>query len=747
MADGWTIVESPFRAETAKAYEGLFTLGSGYLHVRGSLEEHLSDAPQSTSYLRVPTNVTAEQFPETKAKWGTYVPGIFGCHPVLNSEMVNLPWFLGLRPIVDGEALEVEAGTIEDYRRELRLDTATLKRRLRWRTRSQKSVTVEYTRFVSAARPHLCVQRMTLLADQLVSVAIDSGIDADVRTNGYDHFQAVDIEPVGEKGMRCLVRTDAGDPVEILTHLIVPAANWRPEIAARGGTLSTNITLSSGESCTVEKRTAVTTGRDLDPRLATDLLNEVASLTFEELHAEHANVWRKRWEGCDVVVEGDQWSQLGLRTSLYHLLRAHPGEDARVVIDAKGYAGEAYWGRYFWDSEMFLLPFYVYTDPRRARTLVEFRVNTLAGARDNAKRYGYQGARYAWESDGDGHECCPNWQYADHEVHVTADVAYGLAHYARGSGDNDYLRGPAAEVVVETARYWMERLDWRAGENHPSLLGVMGPDEYTPISNNNAYTNRLVKFALQLAAQVGPAGGASVEECEAFTRLARGLSIPRDEDGLLVLQCEGFDALAEPRFDELWRDRGRPFAAQVSRERLYRSKCLKQADVLMLMMLFPDQFSDAEVQRAWEYYLPLTTHDSSLSAGVHAIVACRLGRLDDARQFWHAAAGLDLDAERGGAAEGIHIGNAAAVWQAAVFGFAGMQTAMQSDVLMFQPRLPDAWSRLAFPIAWKGGRLHVDITRERVAVTNRVDQAIPVCVCGDTREIEPQKTQVWASGR
>ena len=526
---------------------------------------------------------------------------------------------------------------------------------------------------------------------------------------------------------------------------VAPATKWQPEITSRRGTLRTSITLSPDQSYAVEKRTAVTTSRDPEPESAADLLSAAEALSFEELQAEHADVWRKRWENCDVVVEGDQRAQLALRAALYHLLRAHPGEAARVAIDAKGYAGEAYWGRYFWDSEVFLLPFYLYTDPPRARTLADFRVNTLAGARDNAGRYGYEGARYAWESDAEGRECCPNWQYADHQVHVTADVVYGLAHHARGSGDDDYLRGPAAEVVVETARYWMQRLDWRSGQDHPSLLGVMGPDEYTPISNNNAYTNRLVKFALQLAAQIGPTGGASVEECQAFARAAEGLPIPRDEDGLLVLQCEGFDALAEPRFDELWRDRSRPLAAQISQERLYRSKCLKQADVLMLMMLFPEEFGGAELRRAWEYYLPLTTHDSSLSAGVHAIVACRLGQWEDAWKFWQSAAELDLDVERGGAAEGIHIANAALVWQAAVFGFAGMQTAMQSDVLTFRPRLPAAWSRLAFPIAWKDRRAHVDITRGQAAVTNRSGETLHVRVHGEAREIDPKATQVWAS--
>jgi kojibiose phosphorylase len=274
----------------------------------------------------------------------------------------------------------------------------------------------------------------------------------------------------------------------------------------------------------------------------------------------------------------------------------------------------------------------------------------------------------------------------------------------------------------------------------------MGPDEYTPISHNNAYTNGLVKFALESAAEIGPAAGASTEECQAFARVAAALPIPRHEDGALVLQCTGFDTLAEPRFDEFWKDGRLTFAAQVSQERLYRSKCLKQADVLMLMMLFPGEFSDGELRRAWDYYLPLTTHDSSLSAGVHAIVACRLGMAKVAWNFWQSSAGIDLDVEHGGAAQGIHIANAAALWQTVVFGFAGMRTAMQAEVLTLAPRLPAAWKRLAFPVAWKGGRVGVEITADGVVVTNRGRETLGVCVNGETRELEGGETASWSKG-
>jgi len=739
----WSIVESPFRVERAKAYEGLFTLGSGCLHVRGSLEEHLADAPQNLTYVRMPANVTSEKFPEAKVRWGTYVPGLFGRHPLLNNEMINLPWFLGLTPIIDGERLDMERCDVRDYRRELHLDTATLTRTFRWVTREGRQVRATFERFISAARPRLCVQRMRLYAPNAADVTVAAGLDADVRTNGYDHFSDVVVTWAEPDGIDCRIRTDGGDEVRMATRVRAPAAKWKYETGPRAAGLTAVFHIPAEGELGIEKRTVVTTSRDLRPSAPAALLAEAQCLSFEQLHEEHAAIWRKRWDSCDVVIEGDEASQMAMRASLFHLLRAHVPDDPRVAIDAKGYAGEAYWGRYFWDTEMYLLPFFLYTDPVRARTLVDFRVRSLEGAMRNAARYGYSGARYAWESDAEGNECCPNWPYADHEVHVTADVVYGLVHYARATGDDDYLRGPPARVLAETARYWQERIDTRPGDGHPSVLGVMGPDEYTPISSNNAYTNRMVRFALEAAAEFGGAAGASQEECDHWRRLAQALPIPRAGDGVLVLQCEEFERLAEPRFDEFWRDRSRTFAAQVSQERLYRTKCLKQADVLMLMYLFPDEFGDTEVRRAWDYYVPYTTHDSSLSAGVHAIVAARLGLAEEAWAFWERARGIDLDIEHGGAAEGIHIANAGAVWQMAVLGFAGMRSAVQSDRLTFRPRLPAAWTRLAFPLVWRCVPLFVDIRRDRVAVTNRGSRTLDVRVFDHTRAVPPQGQAVW----
>jgi trehalose/maltose hydrolase-like predicted phosphorylase len=750
MDSGWRLAEDAFDINTNRGYEGLFTLGSGALHVRGSLEEHLRDAPQNLTYLRRPTNTTVEVFPDRKAKWGTYVPGVYGDHPLLLREMANLPWFLELIPEVGGERLDLETSQISAYRRELRLDTATLRRSLRWTTRSGAALELVFERFVSAARRRLCLQRLTVSADRPVTLRLRAGIDADVRTGGYDHFKQTAFSQPGAATIACRVTTDAGSEVQTVTRLLAPAERLTVHNEERRAWLLAEIPLVPGQPVTVEKRSAVATGHDPTDAAYRDpvvWLDALAGHDYEALHAEHAAIWRERWRETDVIIEGDEAAQLGLRVYLYHLMRAHPG-DSRYSIEAKGYAGDAYRGSFFWDTEIYMLPFFLYSQPGRARELLDFRLQSLPGAQANATRYGYSGARYPWMSDSEGNETCSGWEYADHEVHVSADVVYALDHYARATGDDDYLRGPAAEVILETARCWLERIDWRRGEDHPSLLGVMGPDEYTPISDNNSFTNRMVNYALELAAQITP----DADESAAFRRAA-ALPIPRSEnDPRLVLQCEGFERLADLDFDRFWPDRGRGIAAQVSQERLYRSKALKQADVLLLMALFPHEFEDDEIRAAWEYYLPLTSHDSSLSAGVHALIALRLGMMPTALDFWRQSLEIDLDIESGGASNGMHIAAAGILWQIAVLGFGGLLPATQSDMLALAPELPPEWTRLAFPVCWRGRRYAVDIHQDAagtvsVEIDLREGEAGAVRVYGLWQRIQPGRPEVFVKER
>lgn len=724
--------------------EGLYSLGSGYLHTRSTLEEMLEGDPQNRTYLRMPGNVTAEKFAPSKQKVGTYVPGVFGQHPTLNRQMVNLPSCLGISLRCGDDTFDWERSDLIDPVRRLDLRHAVLSRQCVWRLSTGATIALSFERFVSAAQPQLLLQRIRFFSDREVEVVIRGGIDTDVRTSGFDHFENVSLG-VADGMLHSEVITDTGTGVSCAT-MFSGDGEFLPEARVTDRTLDFefSLRLSVGRESFLQKRSSYSTSRDTTGRKpAKMVLQHAKSLTWEELMQEHVAKWEERWEQSDVQIQGNPEDQLAMRVSIYHLLRCHVPEDPRVTIDAKGYAGDAYFGRFFWDTEMYLLPFFLYTNPGKARTLVDFRRLSLEGARQNAREYGYPGARYPWESDELGRENCPNWQYRDHEVHVTADVVYGWAHYAAAVPEENYL-STIAEALVETARYWMARMDTREGDAHPSLLGVMGPNEYIPITSNNAYTNRLVKFVLHLASgELGATGGASRREREIFLRAADLLPIPRAKNNAcLILENEFFESLAPPAFATLWKDRTKGYYGQAPQERIYRSQNLKQADVLMLMMLFPEEFSEDEVRTAWEFYLPRTTHDSSLSAGAHAIIACRLGKIEDALGFWDLSSRLDLN---GGAAHGIHIASCGVNWQIAVFGFAGVSTALSARDLHLRPVLPDRWTTLSFPLRWKGTPLRVELSKSKTCVKNLGSAAIDVVVHDTKKTVQPGTAEIFES--
>ncbi len=735
----WTLESSGFSVKTNRAYEGLFTQGSGYLHVRGSLEEPLPNDSQANTYLRMPANVTAEKFIEGKSKWGTYIPGLFGNHPTLGREMINLPYSLGIVLKAGYEQLNMETSEVHEFSRMLDLKNALLRRSFRWQTKFGVEILVVFDRFVSQARPGMIFQRVEIISDKDINLNIQGGIDSDVRTSGFDHFKKVNFACVNSQILACDVNTDNDENIQVATEFVADGVEWICKIGERAAEFNSAFLLQAGKKLILEKRSAYSTSRDTADSSATEKLKSSACQTWKSLLHEHCQIWNRWWDACDVTITGNREDQDAIRCAMYHMLRSQSCGDTRIAVDAKGVAGDAYFGRYFWDTEMYLVPFFTYTMPSRAKDLTDFRIQSLEGARQNAKKYGYPGARYAWESDDKGNECCPCWQYADHEVHVTADVVYGIAHLDRAVPEWKYLEKEAAEVVVETAKYWLSRMNTRDGDDFPSLLGVMGPDEYSPISNNNAYTNNMVRFVLELGSRVGLSGGATEKEVELFSRMAEKLPIPRKDD--LILQCEDFEKKADPLFEQFWPDRSGCYASAVSQERLYRSKNLKQADVLMMMFLFPNRFAKSQIELAWDYYLPYTTHDSSLSACVHSIIANRLDKCKEAYEFWEKGAFLDLDIEHGGASQGIHIAAAGGVWQMVIMGFAGMKTAFETDFFTLTPRLPETWRCLSFTVVWKGVPLFVEIDRREIKITNRGEKALDVFV-GESFKVMPGQCKV-----
>ncbi|MHC0037088.1 glycoside hydrolase family 65 protein [Pseudoneobacillus sp. C159] len=733
----WLIQEEAFNVYQTKHYEGVFTTGNGYLSIRGSHEEGLKEENQAEEYLRLPTNVTLEKSSHMLSKWGTFIPGIVGIHPLLKEVMVNLPWMLEWRIWLNDEPLHLDASNIRNYSRSLSMNDGTLKRNFIWQTNQGHELKLSYERFVSMDCDHLSVQQVKVeLLKGNGKLRIVAGINGNVRTNGYNHFQTFQTSSDGEFIQTELI-TDKGQQVVqgalIATgHLV----EWTVEEDKNHIYYETEIAAEELTSYEFRKLCAIATDRDLhgqDPLVTVrNTLLKHAPMEYDLLKNQHAKVWEQLWNNSDIKLTGIDQFQQSIRFSLYHLLRSNVRKDSRVSIDAKGHSGEAYFGRYFWDTEIFILPFFIYTNPDAAKNLVLYRYQTLKGAKLNAERYGYQGARFAWESGLTGEEQCPNWQYADHEVHITADVAYALWHYFKATDDIRFLIENGFEILVETARYWVSRV-YRSPSGQYELSAVMGPDEYSPFTKNNAFTNYMVKFNLEIvivAARIIEKREPEVypllknrlniipEEFDQFKSVRDGLPIPKDEIRSLILQSEDFESFEDINFQEVWKDQSKPFGHYVSQEKMYRSKCLKQADVLTLMMLFPQHFCGEEMKAAYEYYEPITTHDSSLSPSTHSIIASWIGKKEEAEQFFLKTIGIDLDLPKLGAAEGIHIANAGGVWQAIVHGFSGIRNSNQSEKLELHPKLPSFAKEISFPFMWKGNRLMIRFTDERLTIEN-----------------------------
>lgn len=724
--NAYELRETGFHPAATKHYEGAFAQGSGYLHIRGSFEEGLLAADQNEEYMRLPANVTVEKPRHPRSKYGTYVPGVTGNHPLLKEELVNLPNPLAFRVFSGKEGLDMDESNIWDYTRSLNLKNGVLTRSFVWNPKAGGSVGCRYERFVSRRRPGLIVQKMTYTAlSGKTPLRFVNDIDEQVKTNGYNHFTEVK-KGVRNERVEVGVVTDNGDSVYLSSRAFSDQILFTRD-SLNPVTVS-EVYLRQGESVTIYKLSAVCTSRDPDggagfPKLTERLAK--AAKACGRLYTENEAEWNALWEQAAVTIEGDEKAQRAVNFSLYHLMRSASPTDDRIAVCAKGFAGEAYFGHFFWDTELYLLPFFLYNFPDTAKNLASFRVRTLEGAKENARAYGYAGARYPWESSVSGLEQCPNWQYADNEIHITADVVFGLWHYYRATGDEAFLLN-AAPVFTETARYWLDRVEYRAdGSVH--LNGVMGPDEYICFCNDSAYTNTMVKFALgktlealSLLREKDPRAYEALSVDRDFLERAElvreKLPVHRREDGV-ILQCEDFERFEEPHFERFWPDRSKHFGAVVSQERNYRVKALKQADVLMLPYLFPKRYREEEIEKNIDYYLPYTTHDSSLSAIIHSILFARLGKEEEAYDFFARGLDIDLDEQTGGAAEGIHIANCGGVWQALVFGFAGMLPAYESETPVFAPKLPKEWKSLSFRIVYRGRRYQVSISENNADIT------------------------------
>ena len=476
--------------------------------------------------------------------------------------------------------------------------------------------------------------------------------------------------------------------------------------------------IQEGDVWTLEKRIAVASFRDGDPeQIVRKKLDALQSESFRQILKASSEAWGRIWEDADVEITGnDEW-QGAIRYNIFQLCQAMPYNDPHASIGARGLTHGRYKGCYFWDTEIFMLPFFAHTQPKAARTLLEYRYHILPDTLESAKGFSTKGARYSWMSSDTGYEQCETWDTGCCEIHITADVAHAVNAYYAQSGDDAFMRDCGAEILIQTARYWTDRFTYSAGEDVYHLLFVKGPDEYCGVTADDFYTVSLAKDNLESAVRAvqwmqemypeywdGLQRKISFSSTEPLKWLetAKKVVIGKYPESQVWKQDSTFHLL-EPLDIEANKDDDTPLYHKIGFDRLQRYQVLKQPAVLMYMALKPHQFSREEMEAAWDYYVPKTLHDSTLSFGIHALLAARLGKTEEAVKYLEKSMFLDLkNVMKNTAKEGLHTAALGATWQAMVLGFGAV--AAQDGQLTAQNLLPSKINSMSFKMNYQGKR-------------------------------------------
>jgi trehalose/maltose hydrolase-like predicted phosphorylase len=709
----WLVTKDSFNPHQLHQTETIFTLGNGYLSTRGALEEGYPNDHRAT-----------------------FIHGVFDAAPIGVTELANAPDWLPLTVHLNGERFSMDSGMVESSQHVLDLRTGVLTRTVHWRTPSGLRARLTFERFASLVNEHLLLLRCSVTLESAGTVEFRAGLNGSMDNKGFAHWcwrgqgRRDDVAY-----LRNRTRQSGIELVSALSlRLSAERELWDVENAP---TWVARVEATPGQTVTMEKIVAIYTSRDAEAATLVDkAVNAVnACAGWESAHRANVEAWAEEWAHTDVIIEGDDEAQLALRFNLFQMLIAAPRHDERVNIGAKTLSGFGYRGHAFWDTEIFMLPLFTYTAPHIAKNLLNYRYNTLPAARAKAKANGFAGAQFAWESADTGEEVTPPWLphfadktkvirilHGDHEIHVSADVAYAAHQYWQLTSDNAWFIDKGAELILDTAHFWAARAEWNAERNAYEYNDVIGPEGHHIHVNNNAFTNRMAQWNLQAAldtfawlSRQAPVKAAALShqlQLDSHTLshwrdVIEKMYVPVASDGLIE-QFEGYFQHKDIDLAAL-EPRSLPADVYLGVESIAETQIIKQPDVLMLQYLLRDYYSAEAVRVNYAYYNPRTDHTygSSLGPAIMAIIACWTGDSDEAYEHFIRAARADLHDVRGNADDGIHAASAGATWQSVVFGFAGLR--LTAEGWTVNPRLPKHWKRLAFKFYQQGQLQDVNI--------------------------------------
>lgn len=717
----WKVITHTFNKEDKRLQESMTSTGNEYMGMRGMFEEKYSGDTHKGIYLG------GVWFPD-KTRVGWWKNG----YPEYFGKVINAVDFVSVDVKLDGESVDLAKDEFSDFELALDMKSGILTRSYVVK-RGEKKVKLNFERFISVDMKELYADRITVenLSSASVEVEIESSIDADVfnEDSNYDEkFWNVLSKKADQTTGRLVAETienNFGTPQFTTEMLMANVSDLDAKEPAETDLKVSNVfagTLEAGKKTVFEKRVVVLTSRDYETLEDLDAAGEKLSAkqaesSFDELKAAQANGWAKRWEKADVVVEGNDESQQGIRFNLFQLFSTYYGNDARLNIGPKGFTGEKYGGATYWDTEGFAVPLYLaLADQSVTRNLLEYRHEQLPGAYHNAKQQGLDGALFPMVTFN-GIECHNEWEITFEEIHRNGTIAYAIYNYTRYTGDTEYVTHDGFDVLVGIARFWADRVHFSKRKGMYMIHGVTGPNEYENNVNNNWYTNILAKWCLNYANEIADKVdadktaelGLTSEERAKWHEIADNMYLPEDKELGIFVQHDTFLDKDLTPVKDLPQDQ-LPLNQHWSWDHILRSPYIKQADVLQGIYYFVERFTQEQKERNFDFYEPLTVHESSLSPSIHAILAADLHKEDKAFEMYSRTARLDLDNYNNDTNDGLHITSMTGSWLAIVQGFAGMRVI--DDELQFAPFLPKEWTGYKFRINFRGRLLSISVSQE-----------------------------------
>lgn len=745
--DGWTITFSGFHSEKDRSIPTLLCMGNGNIGLRGTIPE-LEDIEQKGFFAAG----FFDKLPRPELDYSTFTPFLRSWSYEEETEKYHLEEALVNCPDVlegyfqsGGERFVFDESRKEILSRTLDLRFGEVVFSVPVKTASGRHGIVTRKRFVSMKRKAAVFEVCTFEAEDFEgAVKYCAGVDTE--TENFN-ISGIYSDAASKRDHAYYRLYDVLEKEEDFYTVIRGRCNGYKLYAAGsidgvGGV----VRLKKGQKMKVLRKAAVICDRiqKAGKNSVIEKLDEIQNLTYSDALKENAEEWARIWESCDICIKGDLRVQTGIRHNLYLLNMSICRDSDAVSVAAKGLTGEGYRGMVFWDTDIHMFPFVLYTQPEAARNLVSFRYRTLDGAREKAEKYGCKGASYPWETGTGGREECEGFlKLITHQLHITADVAYAVGKYIQAVSDRSFCEDEAAELLIETARFWISKGHIEAGKF--CISQVSGPDELHLESDNNAYVMNMARHNLELAdraieemrnnspgkwERLAAKIGITEAETEKIREYKNCTDTMKGPDGLYE-QCRGFFEL-EDRI--VYEDDPEIVPAD--------TQTVKQADTLMLLYLLPDLAKPDELRVNWEFYEPRTTHTSSLSYGVHGIIAAKLGLEDKAWYYLDKSMSLDLFNPVSNCADGAHLAAAGMSWSAIVNGIAGVN--FEENGISISPFLPGNWEELTIPLVYQGCRINLFITHRGVRVRNQNGSVKPASVTYNGIKYEIGKgEEIW----